>query len=85
MTERKDKLVCELEEEIKRLREENRKLEETVQWMHDLIWKLVKERKRTWIAAFADIRYRQVKQIIKIVSYICLYRKLASRADYQHG
>lgn len=44
MTERKDKLVCELEEEIKRLREENRKLEETVQWMHDLIWKLVKER-----------------------------------------
>lgn len=44
MTEGNDKQICELEEEIKRLKEENTKLEETVQWMHDLIWKLVKER-----------------------------------------
>ena len=33
-----------LENEIARLRDENNKLEETVKWMHDLIWELVKER-----------------------------------------
>lgn len=39
-----EKTIYALEEEISRLRDENRKLEETVQWMHDLIWKLVSER-----------------------------------------
>lgn len=34
----------ELEAEVARLREENKKLEETVQWMHDLIWQMVRER-----------------------------------------
>ena len=33
-----------LENESARLRDENNKLEETVKWMHDLIWELVKER-----------------------------------------
>ena len=39
-----EKTIYALEEEISRLRDENRKLEETVQWMHDLIWTLVSER-----------------------------------------
>lgn len=33
-----------LETEVARLRDENKKLEDTVKWMHDLIWQLVKER-----------------------------------------
>lgn len=33
-----------LEEEIIQLRAENKKLSDTVQWMHDLIWQLVRER-----------------------------------------
>lgn len=40
----KDKLIHNLEAEIIRLNDENKKLEETVQWMHDLIWQMVKER-----------------------------------------
>ena len=38
------KTIAALEQEIARLRDENNKLEETVKWMHDLIWQLVKER-----------------------------------------
>ena len=38
------KTIASLEQEIARLRDENNKLEETVKWMHDLIWQLVKER-----------------------------------------
>ena len=38
-----------LENEIARLRDENNKLEETVKWMHDLIWQLVKEREEAGI------------------------------------
>ena len=44
MSEEKDAKIQELEAEIVRLKEENAKLEETVQWMHDLIWKMVRER-----------------------------------------
>jgi len=44
MLDEKDTLICNLETEIRRLRDENKKLEETVQWMHDLIWQMVKER-----------------------------------------
>lgn len=40
----KDKTIHILEAELSRLRDENKKLEETIQWMHDLIWKMVKER-----------------------------------------
>lgn len=43
-TEDKDAAICALEKEVARLRNENKKLEDTVQWMHDLIWKMVKER-----------------------------------------
>lgn len=43
-TEDKDTTICALEKEVARLRNENKKLEDTVQWMHDLIWKMVKER-----------------------------------------
>lgn len=42
--EEKDKTIHALEAEVSRLRDENKKLEETIQWMHDLIWKMVKER-----------------------------------------
>ena len=38
------KTIASLEQEIARLRDENKKLEDTVKWMHDLIWQLVKER-----------------------------------------
>ena len=41
---RKLPVVKELEAEIARLKEENSKLQETVQWMHDLIWKMVRDR-----------------------------------------
>lgn len=44
MTDEKDILIYNLESEIRRLRDENKKLEETVNWMHDLIWQMVKER-----------------------------------------
>lgn len=46
-TEDKDTTICALEKEIARLRNENKKLEDTVQWMHDLIWKMVKEREES--------------------------------------
>lgn len=39
-----EKSIKSLENEVLRLRDENKKLEETVKWMHDLIWQLVKER-----------------------------------------
>ena len=42
--EEKDAKIQELEAEIARLKDENSKLQETVQWMHDLIWKMVRER-----------------------------------------
>ncbi len=38
------KSVAVLEQEIARLRDENKKLEDTVKWMHDLIWQMVRER-----------------------------------------
>ncbi len=44
MLDEKDKLIYDLEAEIRRLNDENRKLEETVKWMHELIWQMVKER-----------------------------------------
>ena len=44
MIDEKDQLISDLENEIRRLRDENKKLEETVQWMHDLIWKMVRDR-----------------------------------------
>ena len=44
MSEEKDAKIQELEAEIARLKEENSKLQETVQWMHDLIWKMVRDR-----------------------------------------
>ncbi|MBQ7796698.1 MAG: hypothetical protein IJ374_09095 [Lachnospiraceae bacterium] len=39
-----EKSIKVLENEVHRLRDENKKLEDTVKWMHDLIWELVKER-----------------------------------------
>lgn len=44
MNNEKDTLIYNLENEIRRLRDENKKLEETIEWMHDLIWQMVKER-----------------------------------------
>ncbi len=44
MIAEKDKRICNLETEVRRLRDENKKLEETVEWMHALIWQMVKER-----------------------------------------
>ena len=44
MSEEKDAKIQELEAEIARLKDENSKLQETVQWMHDLIWKMVRDR-----------------------------------------
>ena len=44
MVDEKDQLIYNLETEVRRLRDENKKLEDTVQWMHDLIWQMVRER-----------------------------------------
>ena len=44
MIDEKDQLISNLENEVRRLRDENKKLEETVQLMHDLIWQMVRER-----------------------------------------
>lgn len=44
MIDEKDTVIINLENEIRRLRDENKKLEDTVKWMHDLIWQMVKER-----------------------------------------
>ena len=44
MSEDKDAKIQELEAESARVKDENSKLQETVQWMHDLIWKMVRER-----------------------------------------
>lgn len=38
-------VIEELDEEIKRLEKENRKEKETVEWMHQMIWDLVRERR----------------------------------------
>lgn len=38
-------VIEELDEEIKRLERENKKEKETVEWMHKMIWDLVRERK----------------------------------------
>ena len=40
MIDEKDQLISNLENEVRRLRDENKKLEETVQWIHDLIWQI---------------------------------------------
>ena len=50
MMDEKDKLIHNLEAEVVRLRDENQKLEETVKWMHDLIWQMVKEREANGIS-----------------------------------
>ena len=39
--------IEELDEEIKRLERENKKEKETVEWMHQMIWDLVRERRNT--------------------------------------
>ena len=44
MEDEKDNLIHSLESELARLQEENKRLEDTVQWMHDLIWQMVRER-----------------------------------------
>lgn len=44
IVEELQKTIASLEEEIARLRDENKKLDETVKWMHDLIWQMVRER-----------------------------------------
>ena len=38
-------VIEELDEEIKRLEKENRKEKETVEWMHQMIWDLIRERR----------------------------------------
>ena len=44
MENQQDRRIRELEEQIKSLQKENKELKDTVQWMHDQIWKMVKER-----------------------------------------
>ena len=44
MVNEKDSLILNLEDEVRRLRDENKKLEDTVKWMYDLIWQMVHER-----------------------------------------
>ena len=44
MIAEKDKQIYNLKTEVRRLQDENKKLEETVEWMHALIWQMVKER-----------------------------------------
>ena len=44
MADEKEQRISDLETEVKRLKDENQKLENTVQWMHDLIWQMVRER-----------------------------------------
>lgn len=46
MKDSKDQLISSLETEVRHLRDENKKLEDTVQWMHDLIWQMVREREK---------------------------------------
>ena len=36
--------IQELKDEIERLNVENKELRETVDWMHDLIWQMLKNR-----------------------------------------
>lgn len=55
----KDKTIYSLEQEINRLLDENKKLEETVQWMHDLIWKMVREREEQKSVAATDLSHIQ--------------------------
>jgi hypothetical protein len=39
-------LLLEKEAELVSLREENRKLQDTVDWMHDMIWDLIRKQRR---------------------------------------
>ena len=48
MIDEKDQLISNLENEVRRLRDENKKLEETVQWMHDLTDGQRKRRTKGW-------------------------------------
>lgn len=54
MADEKDQLIHNLEAEIARLRDENKKSEETIKWMHDLIWQMVKEREEQKLANEKD-------------------------------
>ena len=45
MIDEKDQLINNLENEVRRLRDENKKLEETVQWMHDTIGRWSRKRR----------------------------------------
>lgn len=54
MMDEKDKQIEVLKNELNRLRDENKKLEDTVQWMHDLIWQMVREREAGKEAAAAE-------------------------------
>ena len=44
MFDEKDRKIQELEEKLRKLQKENDDLKDTVQWMHDMIWKMVRER-----------------------------------------
>ena len=46
MIDEKDQLISNLENEVRRLRAEKKKLEDTVQWMQDMIWQKVREREK---------------------------------------
>ena len=48
MIDEKDQLISNLENEVRRLRDENKKLEETVQWMPDLADGQRKRRTKGW-------------------------------------
>lgn len=69
MSEEKDAKIQELEAEIARLKEENSKLQETVQWMHDLIWKMVRDREgqkgdpADGTYAYSDVREDQDQKL----------------------
>ncbi len=39
------KTIEELEAQLNALREENKKLNETIAWMHDLIWEMIQKQK----------------------------------------
>ena len=41
--EEQQKIIENLETQIRTLKKENTELKETVQWMHDLIWDLIKK------------------------------------------
>ena len=43
--EKYEQRIAQQEKEIMQLKEENKELQETVQWMHDLIWEIIE---RQW-------------------------------------